>query len=209
MSLEAGVSGLTTSTTALLSAVVSQQLIVDAAVLAFTATTFTVENELNLVENTTDLNKVISTAVTAALLTKQATLVDGVNISTVNGNSLLGGGALVVERGRVEIPMLDYASRGGLRTPVIPIPLTGDVVNIAHLGHFQYSAVADYVEEYVDDDEMVFEAVDPVDGDNPGSIIGQWAMILPAFEYTEAQKMFENAVLFEWMEDEQLRFNTY
>jgi hypothetical protein len=205
MSLETEVSGLTTSTTALLAAVVSQQIIVDAAILAFTATTYTVENELNLVENTTDLNKVISTATTAALLTKQATLVDGVNISTVNGNSLLGGGALVVERGRVEIPMLDYANRADLRTPVLPIPLLGDVVTIAHLGHFQYSSTF----EFVDDDEMVFEAVDPVDGDNPGDPIGQWVLTIPAYEWLEAQKMFENAVLFEWMEDEQLRFNTY
>jgi hypothetical protein len=205
MSLETEVSGLTTSTTALLSAVVSQQTIVNAAVLAFTATTYTVANELNYVENTTDLDKVISTAATAALLTKQATLVDGVNISTVNGVSLLGGTPLVVARGQVEIPILSYANRADLRTPILPIPLSGDVVTIAHLGHFQYSSTF----EFVDDDEMVFEAIDPVDGDNPGNPIGQWVLTIPAYEWTEAQKMFENALLWEWMEDEQLRFNTY
>jgi hypothetical protein len=161
-----------------------------------------VDTELNLVDNTADVDKAVSTAAQAESDTKQDTLVDGINISTVNGLSLLSGTPLVVARGAVEIPKLVYASRASLRTPVDPLPLSGDVVNIITLGHFQYSTVF----EYVDDDETVFEAVNPTNGITP---IGQWVMILPAYEWTEAQKMFENAVLWEWMEDEQLRFNTY
>ena len=172
----------------------------------YATTKDTVDNDLNNVNNTSDVDKPVSTAQATALATKQATLVDGDNISTVNGNSLLSGTPLVIERGPVEVPILQYIDRATLRTPVLPVPLTGDVVNIPHLGHFQYYLVADYVEVYVDDDETVFEAVNPSDGVTP---IGQWVMTLPAYEFTEAQKMFENAVLWEWMEDEELRFNTY
>tara|TARA_R110000851_G_scaffold71614_2_gene159195 strand:+ start:2416 stop:3027 length:612 start_codon:yes stop_codon:yes gene_type:complete len=161
-----------------------------------------VDTELNLVDNTPDVNKPVSTAQQAESDTKQDILVDGDNISTVNGNSLLSGTPLVIARGQVEIPILNYDDRGSLRTPVLPVPLIGDVVNIAHLGHFQYNTVL----EYVDDDEMVYVAVDPDDGVTP---IGQWVLTLPAYEWKEIQKMFENALLWEWMEDEALRVITY
>ena len=44
---------------------------------------------LNAVDNTSDANKPISSATQTALDAKQATLVSGTNIKTVNGNSLL------------------------------------------------------------------------------------------------------------------------
>lgn len=44
------------------------------------------------VDNTTDLNKPVSTATQTALNAKQATLVSGSNIKTVNGTSIVGGG---------------------------------------------------------------------------------------------------------------------
>ena len=47
---------------------------------------------LNNVDNTSDLDKPISTATQTALDAKQATLVSGTNIKTVGGNSLLGSG---------------------------------------------------------------------------------------------------------------------
>lgn len=47
---------------------------------------------LGNVNNTSDLDKPISTATQAALNTKQATLVSGSNIKTINGNSILGSG---------------------------------------------------------------------------------------------------------------------
>lgn len=46
-------------------------------------------------DNTSDLNKPISTATQTALNAKQATLVSGTNIKTVNGTSLLGSGNIV------------------------------------------------------------------------------------------------------------------
>ena len=202
MTIETEVAALTTSTTDLLNAVAAQQITVDDAITAFTATTNTVTNNLNNVDNTSDADKPVSTDAATSIATKQATLVDNVNISTINGVSILTGMPLVVARGAVEIPVLSYENRADLRTPIVPVPTDGDVTNIPHLGLFQYSTAF----EYLDDDETVIEAVDPADGITP---IGQWVMSLPAYEWTEAQKMFENAVLWEWMEDEQLRAATY
>jgi hypothetical protein len=51
---------------------------------------------LGNVDNTSDLNKPISTATQTALNAKQDTLVSGTNIKTINGNSVLGSGDLVV-----------------------------------------------------------------------------------------------------------------
>ena len=48
------------------------------------------------VDNTSDVNKPVSTATQAALNAKQATLVSATNLKTVNGNSLLGSGDLTI-----------------------------------------------------------------------------------------------------------------
>lgn len=202
MTIETEIALLTTATTTLTNAVATQQTAVTNAVAAFAATTSTVDNDLNLVDNISDADKPVSTAQQTALDTKQAALVDGGNLSTVNGVSLQTGTPLVIARGQVEIPILSYANRADLRTPAAPVPLTGDVVTIAHLGHFQYQTLL----EFIDDDEMVYQAVDPADGVTP---IGQWVLTLPAYDWLEAQKLFENAVLWEWMEDEPLRHAAY
>jgi hypothetical protein len=103
--------------------------------------------------------------------------------------------------GAINLNQLDYSLRATLRTPATN-PSTDDVIMIPNLGKFQFNPTFDFV----DDDETAFEVLDSGDGITP---IGQWVMIVPAYEWTEAQKMFSNAVLWEWMEDEQLRFNTY
>lgn len=54
---------------------------------------------LSNVDNTSDVNKPISTATQTALNTKQATLVSGTNIKTINGNSILGGGDITITSG--------------------------------------------------------------------------------------------------------------
>ena len=54
---------------------------------------------LSNVDNTSDANKPVSTATQTALNAKQATLVSGTNIKTVNGNSLLGSGDVVISGG--------------------------------------------------------------------------------------------------------------
>jgi hypothetical protein len=51
---------------------------------------------LGNVDNTSDANKPVSTATTTALSGKQATLVSGTNIKTVNGNTLLGSGDITI-----------------------------------------------------------------------------------------------------------------
>jgi hypothetical protein len=51
---------------------------------------------LGNVDNTSDLNKPISTNTASALAGKQATLVSGVNIKTINSNSIVGSGDLVL-----------------------------------------------------------------------------------------------------------------
>ena len=52
---------------------------------------------LNAVDNTSDANKPISSATQTALDAKQATLVSGTNIKTINSNSLLGSGDVAVQ----------------------------------------------------------------------------------------------------------------
>ena len=51
---------------------------------------------LNNVDNTSDANKPVSTAQQTALDAKQATLVSGTNIKTVNNTSLLGSGNIAI-----------------------------------------------------------------------------------------------------------------
>lgn len=51
---------------------------------------------LGNVDNTSDLNKPVSTATQTALNAKQDTLVSATNIKTINGSSVLGSGDLVV-----------------------------------------------------------------------------------------------------------------
>lgn len=60
---------------------------------------------LGSVDNTSDTNKPISTATQTALDTKQATLVSGTSIKTINGNSLLGSGDIVISGGGSTAPL--------------------------------------------------------------------------------------------------------
>lgn len=51
---------------------------------------------LGNVDNTSDANKPVSTAMQTALDAKQAALVSGTNIKTINGNSLPGSGDIAI-----------------------------------------------------------------------------------------------------------------
>jgi len=53
---------------------------------------------LGNVDNTSDVNKPVSTATQTALNLKQNSLVSGTNIKTVNSNTLLGSGDLVIDK---------------------------------------------------------------------------------------------------------------
>jgi hypothetical protein len=56
---------------------------------------------LSNVDNTSDVNKPISSATQTALDAKQATLVSGTNIKTINGTSVLGTGDITISSGGV------------------------------------------------------------------------------------------------------------
>jgi len=56
---------------------------------------------LSNVDNTSDVNKPISSATQSALDAKQATLVSGTNIKTINGTSVLGSGDIIISSGGV------------------------------------------------------------------------------------------------------------
>lgn len=190
MTIESAVAALTASTTALTTAVGVQQLGVTAAVNAIAATTTRV-NALNLVENTTDLGKVISTATQAALNTKQATLVSGVNISTVNGQSLLGGLPLIIERSATSLNRVTYDNRATIRALS---PQLDDSTMIESLGLFMW--INTKLEP--EDDETCFNTAN-----------GQWLLHAPAWDLLDAWALHEQAFTDDWREDEPTRFAAY
>jgi hypothetical protein len=63
---------------------------------------------LNNVDNTSDANKPISSATQTALDGKQATLVSGTNIKTINSTTLLGSGNIAVEPTITATTSADY-----------------------------------------------------------------------------------------------------
>ena len=73
---------------------------------------------LGNVDNTSDLNKPISNLVTAALATKQNLLVSGANIKTINGQSLLGSGDLILANAVTSVN--DFTGAVSLTTDNIP-----------------------------------------------------------------------------------------
>jgi hypothetical protein len=191
MTIETEVAALTTSTTALVTAVGLQQTTVTDAITAFTDVTTRVNTGLNLVENTADIDKPISTSTQAALDLKQLTLVSGVNISTVNGISILGGEALVIARSATSLNKVDYADRGTLRSTVSEVD---DSTVIEGLGLFMF---VDNQDE-PDDDETCFTTA-----------TGQWLLRAPAWDLISAWGSYDAAILEDFMEDEPSRFATY
>jgi len=193
MTIETEIAALGTATTALTSAVLTQQTSVAAAVAIFEDTTSRV-NALNLVDNTTDADKEVSTAQQTALDAKQITLVSGTNISTVNGVSLLGGSPLVIARSATSLVALAYQDRATLRSvPQLPSVLDDSVV-IEGLGLFMF---VDTTQE-PDDDETCFTAT-----------TGQWLLSVPAYDLLSAMALVEDSYRDDLDEDESTRFAAY
>lgn len=190
MTIESEISALTTSTTALITAVGVQQTSVNNAVASIVATTARV-NSLNNVENTTDANKPVSTATAAALSTKQAVLVSGTNIKRVNGVDLTGGGDIVIARSATSLNAVAYDDRATLRSAS---PQLDDSSIVEGLGLFQW--VNTKLEP--DDDETCFTTTS-----------GQWILKLPAWDLIDAWNMFEQSITDDWREDEPKRFAAY
>lgn len=191
MTLEAAVSDLTTATTGLTIAVGVQQDSVTAAVATFSATTTRVTTGLNNVDNTSDNSKPISSSTQSALNTKQSTLISGTNISTVNGQSLLTGTPLVIERGATSVSFVSYESRGSLRALT---PQIDDSTVIPTLGLFMW--VNNTNEP--DDDETCFTTAS-----------GQWLLQLPAWDLLDAWNLIEKSITDDFIEDESIRFAAY
>jgi hypothetical protein len=190
MTIESAVAALTASTTALTTAVGTQQLAVTAAVGNFTATTNRV-NALNNVNNTADADKPVSTATVAAIALKQATLVSGINISTVNGQSLLGGSPLIIERSATSLNRVTYDNRATLRALS---PQLDDSTMIESLGLFMW--INTKLEP--EDDETCFNTAN-----------GQWLLRVPAWDLLDAWALHEQSITDDLREDESLRFAAY
>ena len=192
MTIESSVADLTTSTTALISAVGTQQVSVTNAVASFAAVTDRVNNGLNLLNNTADINKPVSTAVQTALATKQSTLVDGLNISTVNGQSLLTGTPLVIVRSATSLNRILYDDRANLRATNSQLD---DATMVEGLGLFMWTNT----QLEPDDDETCFNT----------TTTGQWLLQAPAWELIDAWNLFEASTVDDWREDEPTRFAAY
>ena len=191
MAIEDAVAALTTATTALTTAVGTQQLAVTSAVAGMVAVTSRVNGGLNNVNNTADADKPVSTATTTALATKQATLVSGVNVSTVNGLSLLSGTPLVIARSATSLNSVAYDSRATLRTMS---PQLDDSSVVEALGLFMW--VNTQLEP--DDDETCFNTSG-----------GQWILKAPAWDLIDAWNLIEKSIMDDWMEDEPTRYAKY
>jgi hypothetical protein len=184
---------LTTATTLLTNAVAVQQIAVNDAVSQFASVINKVNTELNYVDNTSDANKSVSNATTEALSFKQNTLVSGVNISTVNGLSILEGQPLVIERSATSLVSLEYDNRDTLRLePLLPSILDDSVV-VEGIGLLMF--VTTQLEP--DDDETCFT-----------SLIGQWLLSVPAPDLLDAWATDERHFNDELDEDEVTRLST-
>jgi hypothetical protein len=183
--IEEEVGLLSTAATALTTAVNISKSNTDAAIATFAETTNTVVNSLNLVDNTADIDKPVSTLQASAIAGRQATLVDGTNISTVNGMSLLDGSPLVIERAPTEIAAETYDNRADLKT--IVGSLAGDSVVVEGIGLLQFVET----EEEPEDDETCFTV--------PG--VGQWLLAAPAVDLIAAHNIFEVNIVYEAQED--------
>jgi len=191
MTIESAVSSLTTSTTALVAAVADQQIVLNGAITDFNAVTDRVTTGLNNVDNTTDALKPVSTLTQTALNAKQVVLVSGINISTINGQSILDGAPLVIVRSATSLNQVSYDDRGTIRDLS---PEVDDSTVIPSLGLFMWVNS----KEEPDDDETCFTTE-----------TGQWLLQTPAWDLLDAWNMIEKSYADDLIEDESVRFAAF
>lgn len=99
---------------------------------------------LGNVNNTSDASKPISTATQTALDGKQATLVSATNIKTVNGNTLLGSGDIVVGGGATSSTsgVAATATASGTQTITHNLGRTPTIIRIYSISNFTSSTSA-------------------------------------------------------------------
>tara|TARA_R110000782_G_scaffold3701_5_gene13467 strand:+ start:3651 stop:4286 length:636 start_codon:yes stop_codon:yes gene_type:complete len=166
---------------------------IESLTIAYASTKNKVDTELNSVDNTSDADKIISNLMVTALNTKQATLVSGGNIATINGLSLLEHTALLIASSPTSLTSANYEERENLRLPSTPQPILGDALILEFLGLFQFY---DTVEE-PDDDETCFTVIH----NSTGLPYGQWLLRVPSYEWTEAHEKIESRALEERRDD--------
>tara|TARA_R110000803_G_scaffold67584_1_gene129300 strand:- start:596 stop:1195 length:600 start_codon:yes stop_codon:yes gene_type:complete len=183
MTIETEVAALTSSTSALVTAVGVQQTAIVSAVAGFAATTATVDGLVP------DADKPLSSATVTELLK----YVETTELATINGLPINTGLALLIASSPTSLTSALYDSRAALRNPVSPQPIAGDALILEYLGLFQF-----YVSTVEpDDDETCFTANDTV----TGLPYGQWRLRVPAYEWTEAHEKIEFRALEEWRDD--------
>lgn len=85
---------------------------------------------LGNVDNTSDADKPISTATQQALDNKQDSLVSGTNIKTINGESVLGGGNMVIVGGLQYLTEVRNTTAPNATVPVHGVQASGAETNI-------------------------------------------------------------------------------
>ena len=192
MAIEDALALLTSTNATLVTNVGTQQLAVTSAVAGMVAVTARVNSGLNLVNNTADVDKPVSTATVTALGLKQARLVDGTNISTVNGQSLLSGTPLVIVRSATSLNRILYDDRANLRATTSQLD---DATMVEGLGLFMWANT----QLEPDDDETCFNT----------TTTGQWLLQVPAQELIDAWNLFDASTTDDWREDEPTRVAAY
>lgn len=197
MSVETQVASLTTATTSLLSAVAIQKLAVDFSVANFTVVTNRVNNELNLVDNTPDIDKSLSNADVIALGLK----VNTSDLATINGQPINTGLNLVIARSRTEIETVSYVNRGLLRTPITSMPSFDDSIIVEGIGLLVF--VESVLEP--DDDETSFTAI------NPATLLpyGQWLLSVASPDLNDSWATDERSFRDDYDEDERDRLTKF
>jgi len=154
----------------------------DTAVLQFQDIINKVNTELNEVDNTSDADKPISAAQTIEI-DKKVNITD---LATINGNAINTGEALVIARSATSLVYLEYENRKDLET-ISVLPIVDDSVQVEGIGLFKYYSTR--LEPI--DDETCFNHQDG----------GQWILMNPHFDLSQAYDLVERAILFEFMED--------
>ena len=155
----------------------------------YASTKTVVDTQLNLVDNTADADKPISTLSLAEFLTYVKTS----TLATINGQALNTGQNLLIASSPTSLTSELYDNRNTLRYPIQPQPIAGDALILEYVGLFQFYENVDEP----DDDETCFTANDA----DTGVPYGQWLLRVPSYEWTEAHEKIEFRALEEWRDD--------
>jgi hypothetical protein len=139
------------------------------------------------IDNTSDNDKPVSTAQQTAIGLKQDTIVSATHVKTLNGQSIVGAGDLAITFNADPTSVVDYDDRADLRSLT---PEADEAIIVEGIGEFTWVSTT----TEPDDDETCFT-----------TSAGQWLLRVPAWDWTNAQLLFSNGILSDWMEDEPTR----